>query len=128
MNILFFDGVCHLCNGYINFLIHLDSKKVMLYSALQGQKAQGILSDSQRSDLKSIIYFKNGKTLEKSSAVIESLFDVSVYFFWIKILYVIPAFIRNFVYDLVAQNRYKLFGKSDLCRIPTAEERKYLLD
>jgi predicted DCC family thiol-disulfide oxidoreductase YuxK len=128
MNILFFDGICHLCNSYINFLIRLDSKKVMFYSPLQGQKAQGVLSDSQRSDLKSIIYFKNGKVLEKSSAVIESLFDVSACFFWIKILYVIPAFIRNVVYDLVAQNRYKLFGKSDLCRIPTAEERKYLLD
>lgn len=128
MNILFFDGICHLCNGYINFLIRLDSKKAMHYSALQGKKALEILSDSQRLDLKSILYFKNGKVLEKSNAVIESLFDVSSWFFWIKILYVIPAFIRNFVYDLVAQNRYKLFGKNDLCRIPTAEERKYLLD
>lgn len=128
MNIVFFDGVCHLCNGYINFLIRLDSKKVMFYSALQGKKASEVLSDSQRLDLKSILYFKNGKVLEKSSAVIESLFDVSYWFFWIRILYVIPAFIRNFVYDLVAQNRYQLFGKNDLCRIPTAEERKYLLD
>lgn len=100
----------------------------MFYSALQGRKALEILSDSQRADLKSILYFKNGKVLEKSSAVIESLFDVSAWFFWIKILYVIPAFIRNFVYDLVAKNRYKLFGKNDLCRIPTTEERKYLLD
>lgn len=128
MNILFFDGVCHLCNGYINFLIRWDSKKVMFYSALQGKKALEILSDSQRSDLKSILYWKNGEVLEKSTAVIESLFDVSVCFFWIKGLYVVPAFVRNAVYDLVAKNRYKLFGQSDLCRIPTAEERKYLLD
>jgi len=128
MNILFFDGVCHLCNGYINFLIRLDTKKVMLYSALQGKKALEILTESQRLELKSILYYKNGKVLEKSTAVIESLSDVSAWFFWIKILYVIPAFIRNFVYDLVAKNRYQLFGKEDLCRIPTAEEKKYLLD
>lgn len=128
MNIVFFDGVCHLCNGYINFLIGLDQKKVMFYSALQGKKALDLLTDSQRLDLKSILYYKDGKVLEKSSAVIESLSDVSPWFFWIKILYVIPAFIRNYIYDLVAKNRYKLFGKSDLCRIPTAEERKYLLD
>lgn len=128
MNILFFDGICHLCNGYINFLIRLDTQNVMFYSALQGKKATEVLTDSQRLNLKSILYFKNGQILEKSSAVIESLSDVSAWFFWIKILYVIPAFIRNFVYDLVAENRYKLFGKNDLCRIPTAEERKYLLD
>jgi predicted DCC family thiol-disulfide oxidoreductase YuxK len=128
MNILFFDGVCHLCNGYINFLIRLDSKKVMLYSALQGKKATEILNESQRLDLKSILYYKNGKVLEKSTAVIESLSDVSLWFWWIRLIYIIPAFIRNFVYDLVAQNRYKLFGKNDLCRIPTSEERKYLLD
>ncbi len=128
MNIVFFDGICHLCNGYINFLIRLDNQNVMFYSALQGKKAAEVLTDSQRLNLKSILYFKNGQILEKSSAVIESLSDVSAWFFWIKILYVIPAFIRNFVYDLVAENRYKLFGKNDLCRIPTAEEKKYLLD
>lgn len=128
MNIIFFDGVCHLCNGYINFLIQLDSKKVMRYSALQGKTALERLTEAQRLELKSILYFKNGKVLEKSSAVIESLSDVSSCFFWIKTLYVIPAFVRNFIYDLVAKNRYKLFGKSDLCRIPTAEERQYILD
>ena len=128
MNILFFDGVCHLCNGYINFLIRMDTKKVMHYSALQGKKAVDVLSLIQRTDLKSILYYKNQKVLEKSNAVIESLADVSMWFFWIKILYVVPAFLRNLIYDLVAQNRYQLFGKSDLCRIPTPEERKYLLD
>ncbi len=128
MNILFFDGVCHLCNGYINFLVRLDTKKVMFYSALQGKKAVEILPESQLLDLKSILYYKNGKVLEKSDAVIESLSDVSPWFSWMKIGYAIPGFIRNFVYDLVAQNRYKLFGKNDLCRIPTAAERKYLLD
>ncbi|MBC7458845.1 MAG: DUF393 domain-containing protein, partial [Bdellovibrionaceae bacterium] len=102
MNILFFDGVCHLCNGYINFLIRCDSKKMMYYSALQGKKALEILSERQRLDLKSILYYKNGKVLEKSTAVIESLSDVSVWFSVFKIFYVVPSFIRNFVYDFVA--------------------------
>ena len=128
MNILFFDGVCHLCNGYINFLIRMDTQRVMYYSPLQGKKAIEVLSPNQRTDLKSILYYKNEKILEKSTAVIESLADASSWFFWTKIFYVIPSFIRNFIYDLVAQNRYDLFGKSDLCRIPTPEERKYLLD
>ncbi|MBC7753311.1 MAG: DUF393 domain-containing protein [Moraxellaceae bacterium] len=128
MNILFFDGVCHLCNGYINFLIRMDTQKVIYYSALQGQKAIDLLSPAQRTDLKSILYYKHEKVLEKSTAVIESLADVSSWFFWIRIFYVIPAFIRNLIYDIVAQNRYHLFGKSELCRIPTPEERKYLLD
>jgi predicted DCC family thiol-disulfide oxidoreductase YuxK len=128
MNILFFDGVCHLCNSYINFLVRWNSKKVMFFSALQGQKALELLTEAQRVDLESILYYKNGKVLEKSSAVMESLADTNPCFGIVKIFYVIPAFIRNAFYDLVAKNRYKLFGKSDLCRIPTAEERKYILD
>jgi len=128
MNIIFFDGVCHLCNGYINFLVYFDSQKKMLYSPLQGKKATEILSAEQRFNLKSILYYKNGKVLEKSTAVIESLSDISVYFLAFKMLYIIPEFIRDFVYDLIAKNRYKLFGKNEFCRIPTAEEKKYLLD
>jgi predicted DCC family thiol-disulfide oxidoreductase YuxK len=108
--------------------MRIDRKKVMHYSALQGKKALELLPESQRLDLKSILYYKNGKVLEKSTAVIESLSDASIWFSWIKIFYAIPLSMRNFIYDLVAKNRYKLFGKNDLCRIPTAEERKYLLD
>ena len=127
-NILFFDGVCHLCNGYIDFLVPLDHERKIFYASLQGKTASDFLTSEQRQNFDSILYFKNGKILNKSKAVIESLGDVSFWFFWIKILYVIPEFIRNLIYDLIAKNRYKLFGRSDFCRVPTAEEREYLLD
>ena len=128
MNILFFDGVCHLCNGYINFLVRWNSKKLMFFSALQGKKAFELLTEAQRLELKSILYYKDGKVLEKSSAVMESLSDANPWLSFVKIFYIVPRFIRNAIYDFVAKNRYKLFGKSDLCRIPTPEERKYILD
>lgn len=126
--ILFFDGVCHLCNGYINLLIKLDTKHRIFFSPLQGKTAPQFLSLAQRETLDSILYFKNNLVLEKSDAVIESITDVSLWFLWAKIFYIVPKVIRNFVYDLIARNRYRLFGKEDLCRIPTTEERKYLLD
>lgn len=126
-NILFFDGFCHLCNGYINFLVRLSSDK-FLFASIQGSTAKKYLTPEQISQIESVLYYKNEKLLKKSDAVIESLFDVSPLFFWIKIFYLIPFKIRNYIYNLIARYRYKLFGKSDTCRIPTDSEKLYLLD
>lgn len=126
-NILFFDGVCHLCNSYIDFLAQFKSKNIF-YAPLQGTTAQQILSLQQTQNLDSVIYYKKDKVLKKSTAVIESLSDTYGAFKILKIFYVIPEKIRDYLYDLVAKNRYKLFGQKDSCRIPTPEEKRYILD
>ena len=126
-NILFFDGTCHLCNGYINFLSRFKPK-TLYYAPLQGTTAQKILSPQDLKQLNSIVFYKNGKILKQSAAVIESLYETSPWFFWIRLFYVIPRFARNKIYDYIAENRYQWFGKTNSCRLPTAEERSHLLD
>lgn len=128
MNIVFFDGVCHLCSGYINFLIRFDSQNNLYYSALQGLKAQELLTESQRLNLDSIIYYKQGQILTQSEAILESLCDANRWFLPLKVFYVIPRSLRNMIYKFIAKNRYAFWGQRSACRIPTAEERKYLLD
>ena len=77
-SIIFFDGICHLCNGYINFLIQHGSKQTY-YAAFQGQTAKKYLSNEQINKLDSIIYFKNNRYYFKSTAVIESLLDEKIF-------------------------------------------------
>ncbi len=125
--ILFFDGVCHLCNSYINFLIKFKSKN-LLYAPLQGVTASRLLQPDQIQKLDSLIYYKNGQVLEKSEAVIESLSDAFKMFSIFKIFYIIPKALRNAIYDYVARNRYRFFGQRETCRIPSPEEKLYILD
>lgn len=126
-NILFFDGVCHLCNGFVSFLVGFNSKSIF-YSPLQGKTAAQTLKPAHIQNLDSVIYFKNGITFEKSSAVIEVLSDASLVFFWIKVFYIIPRSLRDLIYDKVADRRYRIFGKSETCRIPTATEKQFILE
>lgn len=126
-NILFFDGVCHLCNGYIDFLARFKSKR-LFYAPLQGATAARLLPADSLKNLNSIFYYKNQNVLQKSTAVFESLYDASPLFFWIKIFYIIPGFIRDQIYDYIAKNRYRFFGKRETCRLPTAEEKEFILE
>lgn len=127
-NILFFDGVCHLCHGFIDFLVQIDRGNTLFYSPLQGRTAQEYLPLSQREKLETILYYKDNRVFERSDAVMEALSDASRFFFWIKLGYLIPRSIRNAIYTWVARHRYDWFGKSETCRLPTPEERKYLLE
>lgn len=122
--ILFFDGVCHLCNGYIDFLVRFQTSDIF-FAPLQGSTAAQILNP--RPPVDSILYYKNKIILQKSTAVIESLCDATILFCWLKIFYLIPRFFRDAIYDYVARHRYQWFGKSETCRLPIESEKQFLL-
>lgn len=126
--IVFFDGVCGLCNKTVDFLIQKDTNKVLRYAPLQGYTARRLLSKMYIEDLDSVVYYRDGKYLVRSSAVLRLLLDVGGWWKLLSIFLILPAFVRDFVYYAIATRRYKWFGKSDTCRLPSKKERELFLD
>lgn len=131
MNILYFDGVCGLCNGFVDFILRLSMQNNVqprfYLSPLQSEKAKNHIPSQYISKMDSLIYFKNGKFYTYSDAVIEVLYDVSKIFFWIKIAYLVPGKIRNKIYLWVSRHRYAWFGKKEICRIPSQKEKEFFI-
>jgi len=128
-NIILFDGVCNFCDASVNFIIDRDKKNVFKFAALQSEKGQEILDYFKlpKDDFDSFVFIENDKVFKKSSAALRIANKLGG--LW-KIFYpfiIIPKFIRDFFYNLIAKNRYKLFGKKDACRIPTPELKQKFL-
>ena len=127
--IIFFDGVCNLCNGFVDFVVQNDPAAVFKFASLQGKTAAHMLPDhASRTELKSIVFIENGKVLAGAAAVFAIFKLIPRYGVVGRLGAFVPSFIADCVYNLVATNRYKIFGKKDTCRIPTAAERARFLD
>ncbi|MBO6516042.1 MAG: DUF393 domain-containing protein [Bacteroidia bacterium] len=128
--ILFFDGVCNLCNSSVDFVVRNDKRKHFRFAALQSNTAAKLLGDHSINldDPSSFILYQNGMIQHKSSAALAVLNKLGFPFSLARIFKVLPLFIRDRVYDLVARNRYRWFGKKETCRFPTEEERGLFLD
>jgi predicted DCC family thiol-disulfide oxidoreductase YuxK len=122
-NVVFFDGVCGLCNGFVDFVMSVDKEKKFKFSPLQSEFAQKNLPPEMTANLDSVVFLQDGKTFRKSQAVIKILEDMGGIWSLAKIGKIFPESFLNSAYDLVAQNRYKIFGKKDSCRLPTPDER-----
>ena len=127
--IILFDGVCNLCNGAITFIIQRDKKDVFRYAALQSdigrQLAQEHNIDLEKVD--SIILVDNDKAYLKSTAALRIARHLRGGWPLLSIFLILPAFIRNWVYDFIARNRYTWFGKKEACMIPTPELKSKFL-
>lgn len=119
-----FDGICNLCNGTVQFIIKRDRKKRFSFTTYQSKTGQDILKQNgiPVKDQSTVVYLKNGVPCFKSKAVLEILKDLGCCWNLLYILIVIPPFLRDFVYDIIARNRYKVFGKSESCMVPTLEQ------
>ena len=128
--IVFFDGVCNLCNQSVQFLIKKDKKDIFKFASLQSQTGQEFCKAQNISlnELTSVIYFKDGKTHIKSSAALHALKDLGGLWQLSFGFIIVPKVIRDFVYDLIAKNRYRLFGKRQECMLPTAENKAKFLE
>ena len=122
--IIFFDGVCGLCNGFIDFIMKVDKKDLFSFSPLQSDFAAKMLPPEKVQNLDSVVVIIDGQIHTKSKAVLEVLNTLGGRWKLISILGVLPKGLLNIGYDLVASNRYKIFGKKETCRIPTPEERE----
>lgn len=127
--IVFFDGVCGLCNTAVDWLLRHDSQQKILFTPLQGKTAEVALSSELRDSLDSVIVYIDGRLYQKSDAFLH-LFPVlgGVWKILSFIASGLPRFLRDFIYDFIARNRYRWFGKRDVCRLPSKEERSRFLD
>lgn len=121
--IILFDGVCNLCNGAVQFVIKHDPEKQFSFASLQSDAGMQLLKDKNLSatDFSSFILIENGELYSKSTAALKVAKRLSGAVKILGIFIVIPAVIRDAVYNFIARNRYKWFGKKDACMIPTPE-------
>lgn len=123
-NIIFFDGVCGLCNKFVDFILRIDHHNEFIFAPLQGEFAKKVLPEKYINEMKSVILLKNnGDLYSQSKAVIEILSDIGGVWKLAKIANILPDTILNKAYDLVSENRYRIFGKKDTCRLPSPEEK-----
>lgn len=128
-SVLLFDGICNLCNSTVQFTIKRDPKGKLKFAALQSESGQALLKEfSLATDhFDSFVFIKEEKYFIKSTAVLHVLKELGGIWKLFYILIYLPAPFRDFVYDLVAKSRYKIFGKRDQCMIPSAEiEERFL--
>jgi predicted DCC family thiol-disulfide oxidoreductase YuxK len=127
-SIIFYDGVCGLCNRFVDSLLKRDTQALFLFAPLQGETAQRLLSKSDTEMLGSIVFREQGRTFRRSTAVVRvfrKLGGVWACLGWG--LWIVPKPLRDLGYKLVAVNRYRLFGKKETCRLPTPQERSRFL-
>lgn len=124
-NLILFDGVCNFCNFWVNFIIDRDSKAFFKFTALQSDTARQILKSNKIDAMKidSIVLVINGKIFFKSSAAFQIARKLDGFWKLLYIFIIIPPFMRDRIYDFIASNRYKWFGKTETCRIPTDDEK-----
>ncbi|WP_194975185.1 thiol-disulfide oxidoreductase DCC family protein [Aquiflexum lacus] len=127
--IVLFDGVCNLCNSAVDFIINRDSKEVFKVGALQDDVTKKLLEDFKiNSDyLDSLVFIYQESVFYKSRAALEIARNLSGLWPLMYIFIIIPSFIRDPIYEWIARNRYKWFGKKETCRLPTKKEKKRFL-
>ena len=126
--IIFFDGVCGLCNWFVDFVLPRDRRQTFRFSPLQGEMAREYLAAEEIEALKTVVLVDETGTYRRSTAVLRVLRRLGgVWPAIAALLYVIPSPLRDIGYRLVAQNRYRIFGKKDACRMPTPDERARFL-
>lgn len=125
-----FDGVCNLCNGTVQFVIKRDRAAIFRFASLQSMYAHTLLREVNlpTDQLYSVIVIEKGIAYQKSDAALRIAKHLPGFWRWLYIFRFIPKFIRDGMYNLIARNRYRLFGKQDQCMIPTPELKARFVD
>jgi len=129
MNIVYFDGVCNLCDSAVNFLIDQDKRGRLKFASLQSEAGKVVLQrlGLPEQDYESFILVKNGQLFQKSEAALEVLKLLGGGWSLLYAFKIIPHSWRDWLYTQVAQNRYRWFGKRVTCRVPTPDLRARFL-
>jgi predicted DCC family thiol-disulfide oxidoreductase YuxK len=127
--ILFFDGVCAMCNGLVAFLFRRDKEHRFKFAPLQGQAAQERIPEYAHGDLNTVVFLdEKGRFFTESDAIICAIASLGGFGKAILLLNIFPKFLRDGVYRMVAKNRYRWFGTTPSCALLTKEQRKQVLD
>jgi predicted DCC family thiol-disulfide oxidoreductase YuxK len=128
--IILFDGVCNLCNSSVQFILRRDKAGKFLFASLQSPVGQQYLQKFglPADELHSFILIENGKAYSRSSAALRVLRQLGGGWKLFYAFRILPAFIRDGVYNLIARHRYRWFGKRESCWLPTPELKSRFLD
>ncbi|MEQ6118447.1 thiol-disulfide oxidoreductase DCC family protein [Reichenbachiella sp. MALMAid0571] len=129
-SIVLYDGVCNFCNSSVNFIIRHERQSELKFASLQSAFGQNVLHsyNEKTNDFESIVFIHNNVIFKKSKAAFEISKFLKPPWNWLAVFQVFPRFITDFFYDVIAKNRYAIFGKSDTCAIPTPALRSRFLD
>ena len=126
--IVFFDGHCGLCNNTVDWILRKDRSHAFRFSPLQGQTAGDLFKGVPEDELMRSFWLQDEKGLHRrSTAMLRVLKRLGGFASLGYAAIVVPAPVRDWFYNLIAKNRYKIWGRSETCRIPSAEERAYFL-
>lgn len=127
--IILFDGVCNLCNSSVQFILKRDPAGKFKFAPLQGETGQRLLKKHGIStDINSIVLIEHEKVFIKSNAAIRVGRQLTGAWKMASAFNIIPRFIRDFLYDIVANNRYKWFGKTESCILPSPKWKNRFLE
>lgn len=127
--VILFDGVCNLCNSSVQFILKRDKSGRFLFGSLQSQSGQDLLVKHGLpvDDYASFIYIKGDRIYTKSSGALHVLKDLGGFWRLFYVFILIPRPIRDYIYSLIANNRYGLFGKRNACMMPNDEIKSRFL-
>lgn len=131
-DVILFDGVCNLCNGFVNFVIDRDPAERFTFVSLQAEPARRLLAQHGQAlplnALPSTIYLlRDGQVYQRSEAVLLILQQLRSNWRYAALLRYIPRPLRDWGYELVARNRYRILGREEACRIPSPALRRRFL-
>lgn len=123
--LVFFDGVCGLCNGFVDFLLRHDRREALRFAPLQGPTAAA--HPGVPGDMHSVVVVQASRVLVKSEAAIVVLGQLGGAWRLVSVARLVPRVVRDAIYDLIARNRYTWFGRRDACRLPEPHEARWFL-
>ena len=128
--IILFDGVCNLCNGWVRFLIPRDLNGTFRFAAQQSPAGQAIIEDhiGGAGELSSVILIEGNAIYVESDAVLRILARLGPPWSWITFFRIIPRRVRDACYRFIAQHRYRWFGRTEVCQVPSAEMRSRFIE
>jgi len=127
--LILFDGVCNFCNASVNFVIARDPGKIFRFTPLQSATGQETLKrfNLSTTDLDTMVLVQDGRVFTRSTAGLKIARRLSGLWPLFSAFLIVPKFLRDAVYNLIAKNRYRWWGKKDVCMVPTPEVRERFL-
>lgn len=127
--VILFDGVCRLCNGWVRFLLKYDRQERFKLCSVQSLEGQAILMwfGLPTASFETMLLVEGAAVYTKSEALLRILRHLPRPWRWLSLFTLIPRPLRDWCYDRIARNRYRIFGRYDQCMMPTKASRKRLL-
>lgn len=128
--IILFDGVCNFCNASVNFIMDRDLALYFKFGALQSEEGEEILRAHglQVGRLDSVILVEDGRVYTRSTAALRVARKLTGLWPMFYAFIILPKWLRDPVYNFIASIRYKIFGRSEVCRVPMPEERERFIE